>query len=81
MFTFLKVWLLGVYLFCVHIFCLREHVTTSGTGRTLACSPFVCWFGDAVMYDAVMYDGAFDFLYINLSLFALLHNLVDILLG
>ena len=34
----------GIYPFCVHNFCFREHVTTGGTGCTLACSPLVGWF-------------------------------------
>ena len=32
-----------VYLFCVHNFRFRDHVTTGSTGRTLACCPFVVW--------------------------------------
>ena len=31
----------GVYPFCVHHFYFGEHVSTGGTGRILACSPFV----------------------------------------
>ena len=58
MFTFLKVW------FCVHNFRFREHVTTGGTGGTLAYTPFVS-FGDAVMYDGALiwfkYEDDFGF--------------------
>ena len=31
----------GYIHFVLHNFCFREHVTTGGTGHTLACSLFV----------------------------------------
>ena len=44
----------GYIHFVFKIFIFREHVTTGGTGHTLACSPFVGQFGDAVMYNGAL---------------------------
>ena len=44
----------GLYLFCVHNCCFREHVTTGGIALTLACRPFVFGFGHTVMYTMVL---------------------------
>ena len=44
------------YVHIVFIIFFLESVlsTTRGTGHTLACSPFVVWFGDAVMYNGAL---------------------------